>query len=98
MTVEHRAAAAMPPQSLELTRRGNALALEVIERQAQSGQAAEPRSIDDRITAALNDRPQLFAELRALCRVRTATLYQRLAAMTADGRIVKSAEGYQLPR
>jgi RecA-family ATPase len=98
LTVEHRAAAAMPPQSLELTRRGNALALEVIERQTQSAQAAEPRSVDDRITAALNDRPQLFAELRALCRVRTATLYQRLAAITADGRIIKSAEGYQLPR
>jgi hypothetical protein len=98
LTVEHRAAAAMPPQSLELIRRGNALALEVIEPHAQSGQAAEPRSVDDRIADALNDRPQLFAELRTLCRIRTATLYQRLAAMTADGRIVKSAGGYRLVR
>jgi hypothetical protein len=88
----------MPPQSLELIRRGKALALEVIERHAQSGQATEPRSVDDRIADALNDRPQLFAELRTLCRIRTATLYQRLAAMTADGRIVKSAEGYRLAR
>jgi hypothetical protein len=33
---------------------------------------------------------------RALCRVRTATLYERLAAMTADGRLIKSADGYQI--
>jgi hypothetical protein len=38
-------------------------------------------------------QPQPFADLRALCRVRTATLYERLAAMTADGRLIKSADG-----
>jgi len=42
-------------------------------------------------------RPQPFADLRALCRVRSATLYERLAAMTTAGRIVKSADGYLLP-
>jgi len=72
LSVEHRAAPAMP--------------------------AAEPNSIDDRIAAALADaaQPQPFADLRAVCRVRTATLYERLAAMTTIGRIVKSAEGYRL--
>jgi hypothetical protein len=38
--------------------------------------------------------PQPFADLRALCRLRTATLYQRLDALTAAGRIVKSADSY----
>jgi hypothetical protein len=53
---------------------------------------------DARITAALSgaDQPQPFAGLRALCRIRTATLYERLAAMTADGRLIKSADGYQI--
>ena len=30
------------------------------------------------------------------CRVRTTTLYERLAAMTAEGTIAKSADGYRL--
>lgn len=98
LTVEHRAAAAMPTVALELAERANALALEIVDRRPQPEQTIEPRSIDQRITAALADvgHPQPFADLRALCRVRTATLYQRLAAMTAAGHIVKSAEGYRL--
>ncbi len=56
------------------------------------------QAIDARITAALSGaaQPQPFADLRALCRVRTATLYERLAAMTAAGRLIKSADGYQI--
>ncbi len=56
-----------------------------------------PASIDQRITAALADaeQPRAFSELRASCRVRTTTLYERLAAMTAEGTIAKSAEGYR---
>jgi RecA-family ATPase len=98
LTVEHRAASAMPTVSLELAERENALALQVIERRAQPAQSIEPTPIDQRITAALAGagHPQPFAGLRTLCRVRTSTLYERLAAMTAEGRIVKSAGGYQL--
>ena len=98
LTVEHRAAAAMPTVTLELAERANALALEVVDRRSQPAQAAKARSIDERIIAAIADaaHPQPFTELRARCRVRTATLYHRLAAMTATGRIVKSADGYYL--
>lgn len=49
-------------------------------------------------TLARADQPQPFADLRAACRVRTATLYQHLAAMTATSRIVKSPEGYRPAR
>ena len=42
------------------------------------------------------DHPLPFAELRARCRVRTATLYERLAALTAAGRLGKSDQGYCL--
>ncbi len=88
----------MPAVTLELAERANALALEVVDRRPQPEQATQQRSIDERITAALAEaaHPQPFADLRALCRLRTTTLYQRLAAMTAAGRIVKSADGYLL--
>jgi hypothetical protein len=96
LTVEHRAAAAIPALTLELSQRADALALEVVERRIP--QTSPPRSIDERITMALTDadRPLQFSELRALCRVRTATLYERLAALAADSRIVKSDQGYRL--
>ncbi|WP_036286335.1 AAA family ATPase [Methylosinus sp. PW1] len=98
LTVEHRAASAMPAIRLELTERADALALEVVDGRPQPAQGAEARSIDERIVAALAEAgaPQPFADLRALCRVRTTTLYQRLAAMAAAGRIVKSTDGYRL--
>jgi RecA-family ATPase len=96
LTVEHRAAAAIPALTLELVQHANALALEVIERRIP--QTPPSSSIDERITTALADidRPLPFLELRALCRVRTATLYERLAALAADGRLVKSDQGYRL--
>ncbi|MGO9361367.1 MAG: AAA family ATPase [Xanthobacteraceae bacterium] len=98
LTVEHRAAPSMPAITIELIERDDSLALEVVDRRAQPTPTTEPRSVDDRIATALAeaDRPQPFSDLRAVCRVRTATLYERLAAMTNDGRIVKSAEGYRL--
>jgi len=96
LTVEHRAAPAMPSVTLELAQRANALALEVVERRMP--QTPTPSSVDERITAALTDvdRPVPFSELRARCRVRTATLYERLAALIAAGRLGRSEEGYRL--
>ena len=54
--------------------------------------------IDQRIAAALaeSEQPRTFAELRASCRVRAKTLYQRIAAMTAAGIVTKSANRYSL--
>ena len=64
----------------------------------QPDRGTEPTSVDQRITAALADadEPRSFSELRASCRVRTTTLYERLAAMTAAGLVVKSPDGYCL--
>jgi hypothetical protein len=97
LTVEHRAAPAMPNVMIELTQRIDALALEVVD--PRTPQAPAQSSVDDRIIAALvdaNHHPLPFAELRAVCRVRTATLYQRLAALTTAGRLSKSDQGYRL--
>jgi hypothetical protein len=98
LTVEHRAAAAMPGVTLELIQRDHALALEPVQTDRQPERRVEPTSLDQRITAVLadGDQPRPFAELRAACRVRTTTLYERLAAMTAAGLVVKSADGYCL--
>ena len=94
LTVEHRAAAPIPPASLALVGRGDALALEVVERRAPVSPEHIP--LDERITTVLADagRPLPFPELRSRCRVRAATLYERLAALTAAGSIVKSGDGY----
>jgi hypothetical protein len=96
LSVEHRAAPSIPAMALQLAQRGNALALELLERPMPH--APVPSSVDERIAAALidGDRPMPFAELRARCRIRTATLYQRLADLTAQGRLVRSDDGYRL--
>src|SRR6202040_1375186 len=51
LTVEHRAAPAMPSVTIDLAQRANALALEVIE--PRTPQTPTQSSVDQRITAAL---------------------------------------------
>lgn len=100
LSVEHRAAPSIPSVTLELVERAQALALEVREQPLPAPAASEPLSVDDRIAKALAEasQPQPFSNLRSLCRIRTATLCQRLTAMTSDGRVVKSADGYHLAK
>jgi predicted Rossmann fold nucleotide-binding protein DprA/Smf involved in DNA uptake len=68
-----------------------ALALEVSERREIEEPA--PASLDERIIAALAKRPLPFQELRAVCRVRSNTLQERIAALAAAGRIEKIDDG-----
>jgi hypothetical protein len=98
LTVEHRAAPSIPGMALALAERGEALALEVVDRSAPV--TPTPNSLDERIAAALTnaDGSLPFAELRTHCRVRAATLYQRLAVMTSAGRVVKRGDGYGIAR
>jgi pimeloyl-ACP methyl ester carboxylesterase len=85
----------IPVLTLELVQRADALALEVVDRMPHTPRTVAPQSVDDRIAAALANaaQPQPFADLRALCRVRTATLYERLAAMTSTGRVRRGTGG-----
>ena len=96
LSVEHRAAPSMAPVTIELAQRGDALALEVVVRRDAVSPA--PSSLDDRIITTLADagRTLPFAELRIHCRVRAATLYERIAALTDAGRIGKTDDGYHL--
>ena len=97
LTIEHRAAPSQKPMKIELAQAGEALALQVMDQQVPAKSA--PRSLDERITSALDATSSLpFAALRSQCRVRNATLYERLTALTANGCIVKDAEGYRLAR
>lgn len=98
LTVEHRAAAAIAGITLALTQRDNALALQPADADHQIEPRVQATSIDQRIAAALaeGEQPRTFAELRASCRVRAKTLYQRIAAMTAAGIVTKSANRYSL--
>jgi hypothetical protein len=87
------------PMKIELVEAGEALALQLVERSEAAAPA--PSTLDERITAALADAasPIPFTELRSKCRVRTSALYERLAALTTTGRIVKAGDaGYRLVR
>jgi len=95
-TVEHRAAPSMPAIELELVSHNESLALQVL----TSAPCVNPTatSIDERITAALIDasKPLSASQLRPLCRVRKATLCERLTAMTAAGNLHRDADGYRI--
>jgi hypothetical protein len=96
LTVEHRAAPSMPAIDLELVPRHDALALEVLASTLSPTPAST--SVDERITTALIDasQPLSISQLRPLCRVRNATLYQRLTALTAAGHLERGADGYRI--
>lgn len=96
MTVEHRAAPSLPPISLELVQRENALALQVCTSSKPKATASNP--IDERISQALEaaGRSMPLAELREICRVRNATLHERLTTLTRAGHLLRDAHGYRL--
>jgi hypothetical protein len=77
---------------------GEGLALKVVDQPAPSKQV--PRSLDERITLALSSAasPLPFAGLRSQCRVRAATLYERLGRAHDREPHVRCDEGYRLAR
>ncbi len=98
LTVEHRAAPSLSPVALELAQHGEALALQL--RTGSAPAPPPPSSIDERITHALltATRPVPVAELRELCRVRNATLHERLTVLTRSGQLLRDDHGYRLSR
>jgi hypothetical protein len=96
LTVEHRAAPSLEPIEIELAQRGDALALQLRAPSAPSDPL--PGSADERIKRALTaaGRPMHIAELREHCRMRNATLHERLASLTRSGELQRDAHGYRL--
>lgn len=98
LSVEQRAAASVPAIAVELRADGDALALHVADRPPAAEQpAADPAPADrvEEILAAAT-APVALAELRAACRIRTASLCQALNDLVRDGRVRKTADGYAL--
>jgi AAA domain len=96
LSIEHRAAPSQTDLPLALRSVGKALALAIGE--ATPTAVMLPRSPIEKLEDVLThtDRPLTLAELRHACRIRTAHVCQALAALTAQGRVHKTALGYQL--
>ncbi len=95
LAVEQRAAASSTGISLHLRGEGEALALEVSRApSAPATPAAVP--VAERVMRALVDAaaPLSIAALRKSCRIRTATLCEVLATLTAQGRVRKTDSGF----
>jgi len=106
LTVEHRAAASPGDIELALRERDAALALEVVDRppevaaEAVDDSDTSPHSPAERVTRALTTAPGPLSrgELRNVCKLRTITLSDTLAALVAAGRIRKVDGAYALAR
>lgn len=97
LATEHRAAPSTEGLALALRSHGEALALEVVDGVAEASPSDAP-SAHDRIvqTLAAASTPLTREQLRQRSRLRTQTLGQALAELTAQGRVVKEPEGYRL--
>ena len=98
MSVEHRAAAPIRDVLLDLRVHGDVRSLEVVDRPIADDAPKEMLTVAERIEQVLSDAPAPLGlqDLRKLCRMRMASLCEALAEMAADGRIVKSDDGYRL--
>jgi hypothetical protein len=96
LSIEHRAAPSQTGLPLALCAVDDALALHIVDATPASPRPA-PSPVEklEHVLAQV-DRPLTLAELRHACRLRTARVCQALAALTAQGRVHKTAAGYQL--
>jgi hypothetical protein len=98
LSVEQRAAASVPAISLELRADAETLALHIVDSVPATRPApAEPGPADrvEEILAAAT-APVPLTDLRAACRIRTASLCQTLNDLVRDGRVSKTSQGYKL--
>jgi hypothetical protein len=97
LSTEHRAAASTEGLALALRAQGEALALELVDGLAQASPSEPPSAharIEQTLAAAATPLPR--DELRQRARLRTQTLGQALAELSAQGRVVKEPDGYRL--
>jgi len=96
LSMEHRAAPSQSGLPLAWSAVDDALALHIVDATpAAPPPAPSPVEKLEHVLAQA-DRPLTLAELRHACRLRTARVCQALAALTAHGRVQKTAAGYQL--
>ena len=98
LSIEHRAAPSRTGLPLALRGPEGAVGLHLVDTTVVTPRDDAPPSPIARVEDVLlhSDRPVSLTELRQACRMRTASLCQALATLTAQGRVHKSAAGYQL--
>ncbi len=99
LTIEHRAAPSTDGLAVELRDEGRALALHLVEPEANPFAQKRPDpTILERVEQALAvaSTPVTRHELRRACRVRMSTLGTALATLASQGRILRSHDGYLL--
>jgi hypothetical protein len=96
LSIEHRAAPSLAGLPLALRGTDGVLALQLIDTPAAPREPPPSPMARLEDVLARSDRPVSLTELRQACRMRTASLCQALATLTAQGRVHKSAAGYQL--
>ena len=99
LTIEHRAAPSTDGLAVELRKEGQALALHLVEPGPDRQDPPHSyRAILERVEQALAvaSSPLTRQELRRACRVRMSTLGEVLATLASQGRVLRSADGYQL--
>jgi hypothetical protein len=91
LTIEQRAAPSHTGLPLALHQHDDALALRFLDGESPPPSPANRPSPVERVLQALSAAasPLTRRELRAACRIRTASLSQALAALTADGRVLE---------
>jgi hypothetical protein len=97
LSVEQRAAPSPDDIPLNLSIKGNAPSLAVIET-PQIEKDALPSSPTDRILLAISKAsgPLTAAQLRKACRIRSSTISTTTAGLVASGRICRGSNGYSL--
>jgi len=97
LSIEHRAAQGADRVLLALKANPPALALEAVDQPPTDAPAAQPSCLQ-RVELLLADAttPLSQKQVREAVRMRTSDVSQALATLIADGRVIKSASGYQL--
>ncbi len=96
LSTEHRAAASRDHIPLQLIESGSVVALKVVD--PPSAEAEAPLTATQRVRQVLAQvrEPIPVQQLQKLCGIRTAKICLALAELTAQGEVVREAQGYQL--
>jgi hypothetical protein len=98
---EHRSGPGLDELPVELRSDGDGLALRVVERgpeaAAPAATPAESNRLTELIVATLRQstQPMTPRQLRDVCRVRMARVYDALTALTTAGAVVREGSGYR---
>lgn len=99
LSIEHRAAPSLDDIAVGLCGELDTLALRVLDDDElhDAGDASPTDDLGERILTALaRGQPLTPRELRAVCRVRMARVYDALRQLADDGRVVGNGAGYHL--